>query len=203
MTKIGIPAWEDDGFFGVSSSYMDYASQFGTPVILSPDSDWEKTYRVDGILLTGGADVSPARYGVPGFFTGRSNPHLEYFDIAVLPIMAFKWEIPVFGICRGLQSLNVLFGGTLRQHLFFHPYSSHDTDLCHSVSYRGGKKFDVNSFHHQAIDKLGSGLDSAAVSDDGLIEAITHQTLKIFAVQWHPERMHDTFSEVAARNLFV
>lgn len=200
--KIGIPAWESDHFFGVGSQYLEFAALIGTPVILTPDADWIESYSsLDGILLPGGADVAPNRYGIPGFFTGRSNPHLEYFDTTVLPTIIQKWQLPVFGICRGLQTLNVLFGGTLKQHLFFHPYSTSDTDCCHKVTI-AGKKVGVNSFHHQAIGELADCFIPVAISDDGLVEAIVHKTFKVAAVQWHPERIWDEFSVGLFKGLF-
>lgn len=202
--KIGIPGYEMEGFFGANSQYMDFASIVGTPVILSPDAD---LMGIDGILLPGGSDVIPSRYGVPGFFTGRASPHLEYFDTHILPDIIGK--LPIFGICRGLQAINVCLGGTLVQHLFFHPHSSTDADLVHEVDTpeeSSFKKFGVNSFHHQCIGHSGEGIQVELVDvqdkffDTRVIEAISG---KLFhAVQWHPERIRDSYSICFFRDLF-
>lgn len=199
--KIGIPGWESDGVFGVSTSYMSFVTLVGTPIILSPgETSEEVRKKVDGILLPGGGDINSNRYGkFPGFHTGKPNPFLENFDTLVLPKLVE--ELPVFGICRGLQTLNILFGGTLNQHLFIHPYSTYDLDLVHEVTTKENAKFKTNSFHHQAISSLGPQLTMEA-SYSSVVEAISHKTLPIFAVQWHPERCWDEYSMSAFCSLF-
>lgn len=199
---IGIPGYEVDGMFGVHSSYLEFATNFGQPVILTP-ANYGTVFDLDGVILPGGADVDPDRYGVPGFHTGRSNPHLEYFDRHILQNLL--GHVPVFGICRGLQTLNVVMGGDLVQHLKLHPKSSYEQDLCHKFIFTiDGKQREmkVNSFHHQAIGKLADDLEIGGVSDDGVIECVYSKDLKIFAVQWHPERMHDQFSIINGLDLF-
>lgn len=195
--KIGIPGWEDNGFFGVSSNYLNLAETYGTPVVITPGMTAEEVQSAVGmVILPGGADVLPSRYGeIPSFFTGRANPHLEHFDNTIL-LKLIKNKIPVFGICRGLQTINVLFGGKLNQHIYQHPKSFNDEDLVHKVVTKNGEEFKVNSFHHQAVSKLGVGLLMEARSDGArtYIEAISHSTLPVFAVQWHPERIFDAFS---------
>ena len=109
-------------------------------------------------------------------------------------------KIPIFGICRGLQTLNVHFGGTLRN-LWGHSYSSSDTHEVHKIKFPNNKgkeiKMGVNSFHHQAIDKLAENLTVEATSDEiywNCIEAVSDYNNRIFAVQWHPERLWDKYS---------
>lgn len=198
--RIGIVAQEREDYFGVHQDYYDLAEEFGTPVLISPveKEEWWKTYGIDGLILPGGADVDYRRYGAWfGFRCGRPNTYLEYFDNEILPLVV-KAKLPIFGICRGLQSLNVFFGGTLHQHLWRHPYSQHKQDLVHNIHINNWDEsptvVGVNSFHHQAINKLAPGLSALAVSDDNLVEAIGHESLPIFAVQWHPERIHDEYS---------
>jgi putative glutamine amidotransferase len=203
--NIGIPGWEQDGVFGVSSAYMAFASIVGNPIIIPVMSINETlgfiAEKVDGILLPGGSDVDPCRFGIPGYFTGKSNPYLEFFDANILPSLVMHKK-PIFGICRGLQTLNVLFGGTLNQHLFFHPYSSHNLDMVHEVTTKNGEKFKTNSFHHQSIGKLSDKLVMESHAEDGVIESISHPTLPIFAVQWHPERCMDGYSINKFKSLF-
>lgn len=199
--KIGVPGYMDGDHFGVNAQYMDFASNIGTPIVLSPGE--MPSADIDGLLLPGGADVSNLRNGsLPSFNTGKPNPLLDYFDTAVLPLVYGK--LPIFGICRGLQTVNVLLGGTLVQHLVYHPYSSNDFDAVHTIVAKGvAKPLKVNSFHHQAIGKLADGLAIEAQSmpeTESVIEAVSGN--KFFAVQWHPERLLDSYSLSKLKSLF-
>ena len=110
-----------------------------------------------------------------------------------------QYDIPVFGICRGIQSINVLCGGSLHQHMPETPVHRSGTkeDLVHPVtatpeSLLGklyGEKFCVNSFHHQAVNVLGDGLRATAFWENTYIEAFEHESLPIYGFQFHPERM--------------
>lgn len=196
--RIGIVAQNQaDDTFGVQKNYLEFIYQLGYPIVLLPSSwkDFEEYYgKLDALVLPGGMDVNPDRYSkAPSFFTGASNPYLEFFDSNILPKLIGK--LPIFGICRGLQTLNVIRGGTLVQHLFTHPVSENATHKVHKVHSPDNKfKMDVNSFHHQAIGKLGDGFKVELKSNDGFIEAISDIENKIFAVQWHPERLKDEYS---------
>lgn len=199
MYKIGIPATSlGEEFFGVKNDLLYWISLFGEPVILNPTDtsmNISMLRKLSGLVLPGGADVNVERYNeAPGIYLYRPDPFLEYFDRNTL-VTAIEMNIPIFGICRGLQTINVAFGGTLKQHIF-HPHSNDAGDLVHSVvNVRSDDKFKVNSFHHQAIDNLGNGVSVEMISEgDGIIEAISVEDKKIFAVQWHPERMFDDYS---------
>lgn len=188
--RIGIVAQESYGIVGVALSYIQWASKFGTPVLLTPDSP----VNVDALLLPGGADVYYKRYAlIRGYWTQDPNSYLEKFDEEVLPGLIGK--LPIFGICRGLQTLNVILGGTLTQHLFRHPYSLSEKDMVHTVTTSDGRTLGkVNSFHHQCIKKLGGGVTAELFAHDGTVEAISCKSKGIFAVQWHPERLGDPYS---------
>lgn len=211
MTKrIGIVAQEQDGnVFGVNNDYLSLIAEFGTPVILSPmDKElFFQTYKLDGLVLPGGSDVDPKRYNAWTHFKAyRPNSFLEWFDTQILPELISE-DFPIFGICRGLQTLNVYFGGSLYQHLWRHPYSSHGKDFVHKTSVKfteDGKTYvmKTNSFHHQAIKNLGKGLVVLGEAEDKTIEAISHKELPIKAVQWHPERQMDEFSLSLMKELF-
>jgi putative glutamine amidotransferase len=190
---------------GVTAPYVDYFSDWGDVMLLSPMKleNFEKILPLlDLVVLPGGQDVNPLNYGaIPSSFSGSSNPYLEYFDQKMLPLV-FAAKIPVFGICRGLQTLNVAFGGTLIQNIN-HPTSAYRTQDAHSVKTEKplALKFKVNSMHHQAVNMLGAGLEVIATSEDGFIEAIKHQSLPIAAVQWHPEEIWDQYTSKLIDNL--
>lgn len=169
--------------------------------------------RLDGLMFIGGSDISPSFYGQPykkGL--GQINPARDKFEWKLLD-KAVKRKLPIFGICRGLQLLNVYFGGTLVQDIergysteinhagYIGPKSSiaHKVKLSKEhILYRcfGKEELDVNSFHHQVIDRLGEGLEAIATAEDGIIEAIVHtQYPFLLAVQWHPEMMFQTDEE--------
>lgn len=103
-------------------------------------------------------------------------------------------QIPFLAICRGMQVLNVALGGTLTQHLTettaAHRQSMHAVILdhgCATAIAMGGERFEVSSYHHQALDQLGTGLRVVGRADDGCIEVVEHDSAPVLAVQWHPE----------------
>lgn len=152
----------------------------------------------DGLLLPGGGDIDPSRYNQENQACGDIDPALDevQFEIAQAFIQAGK---PVLGICRGHQLLNVCFGGSLVQDIenAGHHRRIESKDNVHETTSVAGSclealyglQFSVNSAHHQAIDDLGEVLVVIQKSDDGVIEAVVHETLPIIGVQWHPERM--------------
>lgn len=195
--KILIPAVSDDRNVTVRINYLEFIEEVGgTPVIYLPGME----IAFDGILLPGGADVDTSRYATPpSFWTQSPNPLLEYFDRTVT--QNFLGKVPIFGICRGLQTINVMFGGTLHQNIL-HQYSTHDEDLVHDIVFLNGEKEKTNSFHHQAISTLGDGLKALARTKSGIIEMISHETLPIAAVQFHPERAHSPSAIKLAKKVF-
>jgi putative glutamine amidotransferase len=161
--------------------------------------------RLDGLLLTGSrSNVAAARYG--GEADGE-DPLDEQRDLVALALAEHMIERgrPVFGICRGLQELNVLFGGTLSRHLPSHHRGEegfsfdelfdygHDVMLSDGgvlATATGARRLAVNSVHRQGIDRLGAGLRIEAIAaDDGLVEAFSARPCggEVLAVQWHPE----------------
>lgn len=148
----------------------------------------------DGLLVTGGVDVNPKLYGkeVNGAYLMSSTDKVDSIDYRW--IKAFNTvNKPIIGICRGLQVINVYFNGSLIQHIDNH--SNGRLPVYHNVKlvkdgfiYDAYKEdeIEVNSYHHEVIDKLGDGLKAIAFSDEGYIEAIEGND--IYAAQWHPER---------------
>ena len=155
-----------------------------------------------GLLLMGGSDVNPARFGAtPDPETNAPDDQRDEAELALIE-EAMADDLPIFGICRGLQILNVYHGGTLVQHLEAH--ERHDvenedrSEPAHEVAFAPQSKlariaatptWKVNSRHHQAILKLGQGLNiSARDVEDGTIEGIERADKRyVVAVQWHPE----------------
>jgi len=159
--------------------------------------------RLDGLILTGGGDIHPARYGAdPHPRTGRVSEPRDRAELEVLEAAA-KAGLPLLGICRGMQLLNVARGGTLCQHLAADAghtpepgtFGSHHVRVAAGTALAavlgdGGAGLDVPTAHHQAIDQLGEGLMATAWAQDGVIEAVESALGDgpfLIAVQWHPE----------------
>ena len=187
--------------FGVGANYLEFISHYGVPRIIMPH---EKHVDLDLLILPGGADLSPNTYGeYPRFHTGNPDVFKEHFFRENLK--NYVGNTPIFGICLGMQMLNVYFNGQLVQDLKFHAQSSGRWSTAHKVykfdelTGKPVKKFQqVNSHHHQCVTfkTLGQDLkvEAVAPNDEGLtlgsnyiVEAFTHRTLPIAAVQWHPK----------------
>lgn len=164
----------------------------------------ERLIRFDGLLLPGGADLGPARYGQePRPETVAVVDFQDELDLAVTRSYLSS-GIPTLAVCRGLQVLNVVCGGTLDQHLaessVGHGNALHDVDIVAGTRLAkivDAERIEVSSYHHQAIGRLGTGLSVAATAADGVIEAVEHETAEVVAVQWHPEDLH-TISDADA-----
>lgn len=158
-----------------------------------------------GLVLAGGSDIEPSLYGQPN--VAARNPHPERDEMERgLIAEALDLGMPVFGICRGLQMLNVAFGGSLLQHI-----GETHTHVRHGIVFEPDSQLatiarpeTVNSRHHQAIDRLGEGLRVTAwCPDDGVIEGIEAVGRNfVLAVQWHPEDLA-VAGEAEARALFA
>jgi len=164
---------------------------------------------VDALLLTGGGDVHPRFYGKPEFVgeIEEVNELRDEFELQVIN-HALEADMPILGICRGMQIMNVALGGTIIPDLPSAGYVLHAVedlqDHRHTIQsvphslleiITGGSKHEVNSIHHQAVDDLGRGLMAGAISPDGVVEAV-EWSLKdrmpfLLCVQWHPERIED------------
>ncbi|MBV8895202.1 MAG: gamma-glutamyl-gamma-aminobutyrate hydrolase family protein [Acidobacteriaceae bacterium] len=152
-----------------------------------------------GLLLMGGTDVNPKLFGAaPDPATQTPDDERDAFELDLLD-QALASDLPVFAICRGLQLLNVHSGGTLRQHLASPRHDPpEDADFAHQIeiepdtllsSIAGEPRWPVNSYHHQAADRVGAGLRvSARDAEDGTVEALEHSDRTfVLGVQWHPE----------------
>ncbi len=151
----------------------------------------------DALILPGGGDITPGFYGQANHGSSSIDTELDLLQIQALEQFV-RNKKPVLGICKGMQLINIYFGGTLIQDLPNHAehqiaegdtmHMSYITENC-LLSHLYGQEFIINSNHHQAVDKLGAGLKIVQMSHDQVIEGIIHETLPIIAVQWHPERL--------------
>lgn len=187
--------------YGEPQKYDNYANavQAAGGVILR-STDCSLANDCDGLLLPGGGDIDPARYGAHDNGSVEIDPLRDEAEFSLIRKFAVAGK-PILGICRGHQVLNVFFGGSLIGHLkntaAHAPGTAGEPDQEHFVSVCPGSylavlyglRFNVNSYHHQAVDRLGSELLSLADSQDGINEAFCHQTMPILGVQWHPERL--------------
>lgn len=154
----------------------------------------------DGLVIPGGWDIDPARYGCENCGSEGIRDDLDTLQFAALDAFVQAGK-PVLGICRGHQLICAYFGKPLIQHL---PTAEHhvrvpgsEEETVHSAAaipgsrlFRlYGEQLVVNSSHHQAAAEVPEGLRVTALSDDGVIEGLEHKTLPLFSVQWHPERM--------------
>jgi len=181
----------------------------GVPVVMPPLAAAAipaLVSRLDGLLLSGGPDLAPAAYDQrPHVELGSTEPRLDAFEYAVVR-EALNLDLPILGICRGAQALNVARGGTLHQHLpdlpataLTHRQCEAGESITHDVEIVAGTKLrrivrsaqlGVNSFHHQAVDRLGEGLRVSARASDGTIEGIEDPRRPfVLGVQWHAEML--------------
>jgi putative glutamine amidotransferase len=218
----------DSGAYALPDTYVAALRRAGArPVLLSePDAGPAEDILAsfDGLVLAGGGDVDPARFG--------AEPHPKRYGVDVdrdaleieLVLAADRAGVPTLGICRGAQVVNVAFGGTLHQHLpdvaemGLHgtprggPSTTHEVKVSESsrlYAACGRPTLECLSSHHQGIDQLGGGLIPVASTGDGLVEAVERPGGWMLAVQWHPEEtaaddpyqqaLFDTFAEQSRR----
>jgi putative glutamine amidotransferase len=175
----------------------------GLPVVLAPDDPalaGELLERLDGLCLAGGPDLDPLSYGAAERHErlGPTDAEVDAAELALARVADAR-GIPVLGICRGAQALCVARGGTLVQHLDGHRQTHAASDPAHQVvvadgsllaELTGGGALGVNSFHHQAADRLGAGIRAVATAADGTVEALEDPSRPFWlGVQWHAEGM--------------
>lgn len=198
--------------FGLADTYVRAVWQGGgSPVILPwvPDSPADILDALDGLILSGGGDIDPSRFGQePHETADRIDDGRDRFEIELMRDAARR-DLPTLGICRGIQVMTVAFGGTLHQHVpdlgtdiehRQHESGIGQHDPSHIVTLEntpnpvsemlGVTELMVNSFHHQAPAEVPHPLRVAGRSEDGVIEALWHQGMTFgVGVQWHPEML--------------
>lgn len=217
--RIGLTTYRETAAWGVwnetadllPASYADCVAGAGAIPLLLPPAALNLAHGaeaaldgVHGLVLAGGADVDPARYGAKrDAHTGPARPDRDAWEIA-LARTALDRGMPLLAICRGMQVLNVALGGDLLQHL---PDSVGNDTHCPTVGEHGrhpvrlsghtkvgellGGNATVATYHHQGVDRLGSGLVATGWAEDGTVEAVERDGRAwVVGVQWHPE-VHD------------
>jgi putative glutamine amidotransferase len=206
----------DNNRLYILQSYIDALKAVNADAyICSYGNDTDEAASIfDGLLVTGGGDVNPDLYHAAREPATHTEPDfVDYTDIALIKSF-IKANKPIFGICRGIQIINVALGGTLIQDL-----NTCGKDIIENYHYQSkqmpavetgrtahnamfapgsllysifGSQYPVNSYHHQAVDQVADGLNVTCYSDDGIIEGFEDLARNLFAVQWHPERLiHD------------
>ena len=190
------------------SAYISMVDKVGgVPMIIPPAGDMTMLLdSIDGLIVSGGPDISPANYNEePGPMTTEFYPEQDYSEMGLIE-RALERDMPLLGICRGMQILSVAHGGRMHQHLDTTPgHEGHGgffgKSTEHGVVVEGGSQlasimgdsFTVNSLHHQGVSDAGSLEVSARADHDGLIEGVERKDKKFcLGVQWHLERKgHD------------
>ncbi|SFO90235.1 putative glutamine amidotransferase [Amycolatopsis arida] len=219
---VGLTTYVEPTRFGVWAvdaavlhrSYLDCVVRAGgVPVLLPPVTDGhaELVSTVDALVLVGGADIDPARYGRPPHPATVTRPERDAFEFALLDA-ALAAGLPVLGVCRGMEVLNVALGGTLVQHLpEVAGHAAHQpavatfgtTEITLAEGSRAaailGRRTTSHCYHHQAVERLGNGLVPVGWAADGTVEAVELPAERfVLGVQWHPEQVGDDLRLFAA-----
>lgn len=218
MIAVAVTCWhvEAEKRCYMQDGYIQALEKVGLlPLVLSPALSPVASIRaldfVSGLLLSGGDDLAPLHFGQqPVAQMGYVDARRDEQELALFA-EARRREMPVFGICRGMQVINAALGGTIIQHLWQnrpdalqHRQNAPRWHRHHHVEIKegtilatalGAGSIGVNSYHHQALDRLGPGLVVSATSPDGLVEAVEQTNPWLLAVQWHPEVMWQQYPE--------
>lgn len=207
MQKVKNTNFQTERVLYNAENFLSYFEQTGChSCLISPNGDERIIDHLDIVVIPGGPDIDPALYGQ----VAHKHTHVEkegkrdFFERNIIKLALEKGK-PIFAVCRGLQMINAVLGGTLHQHLpdivnkVPHRSSKGPLAHAHTVKTSGwlkdaiGEEVHVNSWHHQGIAKLAPDLEPLAWAADGLIEAYEskNQFTPILAVQWHPEILQD------------
>ncbi len=190
LLKVGIPLRINEEGYEIKKRYLTYfKNQNILPVLISKENE-SLLVECDFVAFIGGIDINPNKYNKKIF--ANYNDELDEFEFHMLDL-AISLHLPILGICRGIQLLNVYFGGTIKnvnKHLnSFHLVYSKD-------DYFQIKKHQVNSYHHQAIDLIAKNFTPFLISEDGIIEGIIDKKKRIIATQYHIE-IDDPFNIIS------
>ena len=201
--RIGITTrLNEENILAVKPEYIDYLEKNSlAPIILKyNDNNLDDLIKsCDGFIISGGDDLDPSFYGEANISCETTLKEIDLLDQRIVNYCIDN-KVPLLGICRGMQAINVFLGGSLYQDIPNHK------DIIHNVKGLDPlfeDSFKINSMHHQAIKDLAKGLKVIAICvKDGTIEAVIHDNLPIIGCQWHPEQMADSISSKALINKF-
>lgn len=208
------PSYTKEGSIRMNPAYLDAVwAAGGMPVFVAYTEDEKKlreyASEFDGFLFSGGVDLDPKYYGeTVQFDSVETDPRRDTFELAHFKNVIETGK-PVFGICRGIQTINVAMGGSLYQHIDDHKQKKKGTELTQRVTVTSGTLLSditgnkpslmVNTFHHQAVKVPAPALVPCACSDDGICESVYLPGHKFFlGVQWHPELFFSLDPDAAA-----
>jgi gamma-glutamyl-gamma-aminobutyrate hydrolase PuuD len=192
---------------GLENNYFSFFEKWNLKLLLLPVNtsnlfNYLESFPITHIVLSGGNDINPSLYGQEPKFSSGCSVERDEFETAIINY-AMQKKLPVLGICRGMQLINVHFGGQLVQNIGKQiAVNTHLPNVRHSIKLMdeqviqgyGQKKMEVNSFHDQAVMEkmLSPLLKKFAISEDlGVIEGLYHPSLPIAGIQWHPERENE------------
>lgn len=201
------------GSRSILRNYAEALTYCGARGVFSENLEYSKD--CDGLLLPGGGDIDPSLYGAKNTASFAIDCQRDLAELELIRAFSVTRR-PILGICKGIQILNTAFGGTLDQDIdngSAHKWEERTGDKVHRITATEGgflqklygREFAVNSAHHQAIDLPAPGLAVSALAEDGVIEAVENREKKIYAVQFHPERMafgHSRMDTVDGRYIF-
>lgn len=178
----------------ISYDFISYLDKLSISSLIIPNNlenldKYLSEFKIDGIILTGGNNINPNKYNsykkLSDVYVERDQTEAFLFDYAL------SKNIPILGICRGFQFINVHLGGSLTQNIIGHVNVSHELISDNKLF---NKKI-VNSYHNQGIkiDQLSKILDSIAITKDNFVEAYENKSIKVLGFQWHPERSYNSF----------
>lgn len=194
-------------------NYQAALEKVGCSAVIFPDSSYVEKHleAFDGLLLPGGGDVLSSLSGYIPFLEDlfsrrKESSHCFHSDLRLTLEQLYSLQLfmeqnkPIFGICKGMQLINLYFHGTIREVFnlrlhkhprkdVFHPADNLPGNFLHALF---GPHMLINSNHHQCIDDIGQNLQIIQQASDGTIEAVSHLSAPVFGTQWHPERMPDT-----------
>ena len=191
-----------------TANYENYVKQAAlTPIVTLNQSYLAEC---DALILPGGGDITPAFFGERNTGSLDIDTELDILQFQALEY-AISLQMPVLGICKGMQIINVAFGGTITQnlpHASYHKYIGHDqyhdtviapNSCLHGIFENQAR---VNSAHHQGVNLIGRELTPIQWSDyDQCVEALAHNTLPILGLQWHPERLLPAYTKISGSSL--
>ena len=182
--RLGISVRRNIDSYFIKKRYIEYFEGFEI-VFLYPYINTHAYAQCDGFVIVGGDDASPKLYNEENYASHNVCDEIDELDLKIIDYAA-KNNKPLFGICRGLQMINIYFNGSLKQHILNHSEISHKIVLVDDFLDFPQSEI-VNSFHHQSVKKIGKNLKVLYYSLDGEVECFVHENHPILAVQFHPE----------------